>query len=620
MDNNTFRLSFLILVLTTLDSSVFAHRPIFSDKAATDPLTAIRIDNPAISQVVYRELTQKSPYLWFDFEVEKEFDLFVQIGIPKLARFSEYRPAVAVLGPGLPNKTLPFDIPEGVGAHVLLTDDVTQPRAFYEPFTRTNSWILRSETLHLKNAGHYYVVAFSPKQQWGKLWLAVGKKESFGLTDWLRFGGWSEKIRAFHEVSTQENVSRTTGAKEESPGDLVAELTSMGRFQTLLAAVTAAGFLEMLQSEEVFTVFAPTDEAFGSLPESALEELLRPQNREQLQDLLKAHVVPGRLYLHSRQSETMSDEAHLTILGAGPLRVNNAEVISSDIPAKNGLIHVVDSVITVNPKMEEQSQIVQQYIETAIRWGVPMFNSGEISACNAIYESTLRGLKQFYSNVLSPSERARIEQISTKKIESEQMRERAWRLREIMDEIYNRLRGTTQKSMQVDSGTLLIDDFARTDGVSIFGTKWRTVTDQVMGGVSNARSNYETQRGDRYLCLKGTVSLKNNGGFIQVSLPLMVNKIPLNASKYKGIRLRVKGNGELYYVHLKTIATSLPWQYYTAEFKTTDQFRTIDIPFDSFEPQSLSKKLDSAGLVRIALVGAKKEFQADLCISRVELY
>ena len=100
----------------------------------------------------------------------------------------------------------------------------------------------------------------------------------------------------------------------------------------------------------------------------------------------------------------------------------------------------------------------------------------------------------------------------------------------------------------------------------------------------------------------------------------MVNKTPLNASKYKGIRLRVKGNGESYYVHLKTIATSLPWQYYAAEFQTTDEFRKIDIPFDSFKPQSLSEKLDSAGLVRIALVGAKKEFQADLCIARVELY
>jgi len=178
-----------------------AHRPIFSDNAATDANTAVRIAQPAISQVIYREITDEAKQVWLAFDAKKGFKLFMQIGVPVLDRLKEFRPAMLVVGPGLSGKNLPFTLPEGAGAKNFPTDDVQEPRFFKEHFTGTDSWILRSETVILPESGRYYVVAYVPSGQKGKLWLSIGKKESFGLAEWAKFGEWKKKIRKFHEIS-----------------------------------------------------------------------------------------------------------------------------------------------------------------------------------------------------------------------------------------------------------------------------------------------------------------------------------------------------------------------------------------------------------------------------------
>lgn len=179
----------------------FAHRPLFTKDPATGPETAIQLADPQISQVVYRELTEKTPQVWLTFTVPENFELFFQIGVPVIERLKEFRPSVALIGPGLPQTELPFELPEGMGALVFATQDVNNPSFFHEHFTGTDSWILRSETVRLVKAGRYYLVAFSPQNQPGKLWVAVGTKESFTALDLLNFPSWRARVREFHEVS-----------------------------------------------------------------------------------------------------------------------------------------------------------------------------------------------------------------------------------------------------------------------------------------------------------------------------------------------------------------------------------------------------------------------------------
>jgi hypothetical protein len=198
---------FLLLVFLVGGASLcqlaLAHRPIFTEDKATGPDTAISIKDPQISQVVYREITKDSSQAWLTFEVPRDFKLFVQIGVPAIDRLKDFRPAMAIVGPGLPDNAPPFTLPKDVGAKVLLTNEVAKPRFFHEHFTNTDSWILRGETVVLSKAGRYYLVGYSPDKQTGKLWLSVGKKESFSLEDLKDFPTWTKKIQAFHEVKSK---------------------------------------------------------------------------------------------------------------------------------------------------------------------------------------------------------------------------------------------------------------------------------------------------------------------------------------------------------------------------------------------------------------------------------
>ena len=195
-------LAALLVLLLLPSEQLTAHRPIFTKDLASSPSTAIPIAEPEISQVVYREITKDSPQVWLTFSVPADFELFAQIGVPVIDRLKEFRPAMVVVGPGLSGKA-PFEIPKNTGAKILRTKEVTKPRFFHEHFTGTDSWILRSETVALPKAGRYYLVACSGQGQTGKLWLSVGRKESFTLSDIKQFPTWRQKIRQFHEVKEE---------------------------------------------------------------------------------------------------------------------------------------------------------------------------------------------------------------------------------------------------------------------------------------------------------------------------------------------------------------------------------------------------------------------------------
>jgi len=175
-------------------------------------------------------------------------------------------------------------------------------------------------------------------------------------------------------------------------------------------------------------------------------------------------------------------------------------------------------------------------------------------------------------------------------------------------------------NLPLSTEDFLIDDFSKESGVSAFGTIWRSFTDRVMGGVSDAVHQFTTIDGRRCIHLKGQVSLENQGGFVQVALSLEKDRRPFDASPYEGLRLWVRGNGETYYVHLRTRQTSRPWFYYQASFAAGDSWQEIEIPFSRFIPENFRTDLDTAQLTRVAVVAAKKVYEADVAVSRIEFY
>ncbi len=130
--------------------------------------------------------------------------------------------------------------------------------------------------------------------------------------------------------------------------DIVDTAVSAGSFSTLVAAVQAAGLVDTLKGDGPFTVFAPTDEAFAALPEGTVEMLLKPENKDQLVAVLTYHVVPGKVMSTDLSNNMMAPTAQgsdVTIMTEGGVKVNNATVVSADIEASNGVIHVVDTVL-----------------------------------------------------------------------------------------------------------------------------------------------------------------------------------------------------------------------------------------------------------------------------------
>jgi hypothetical protein len=178
----------------------------------------------------------------------------------------------------------------------------------------------------------------------------------------------------------------------------------------------------------------------------------------------------------------------------------------------------------------------------------------------------------------------------------------------------------SEEALMQESSSFLIDDFSGEQGVSALGTEWRMFTDRVMGGISDAVSKIEPVDGRRSQHLQGRVSLKNSGGFIQVALSLERNGRPFDAGEFRGLRISVGGNGKKYHIHLRTAQTRLPWQYYSAAFEAGAQWKSIEIPFDRFEPENLKARMDTRKLERIAVVAIGEEFQADIAVSCLEFY
>ncbi|MDX1390303.1 MAG: fasciclin domain-containing protein [Acidobacteriota bacterium] len=131
--------------------------------------------------------------------------------------------------------------------------------------------------------------------------------------------------------------------------DIVETAIAAGQFETLVAAVQAAGLVDVLKGDGPFTVFAPTDEAFAALPDGTVDELLKPENRDQLVAVLTYHVVPGKVMaadvVKLSSAETVQGQSVAIKVDGGNVMIDGARVIQADIDTSNGVIHVIDSVI-----------------------------------------------------------------------------------------------------------------------------------------------------------------------------------------------------------------------------------------------------------------------------------
>ena len=148
----------------------------------------------------------------------------------------------------------------------------------------------------------------------------------------------------------------------------------------------------------------------------------------------------------------------------------------------------------------------------------------------------------------------------------------------------------------------------------VYENNWAYLADTVMGGVSRGGAEFSAGA----LRLTGQVSTKNNGGFIQVRTRVDPNQ----AVGKSGIKIKVKGNGDIYYLHVRNASARLPWQYYTASFQTSEKWKDITISFDEFEKSAtlMPRQLKPGSIKTIGLVAYGKDYEADVSIANLEFY
>ena len=150
-------------------------------------------------------------------------------------------------------------------------------------------------------------------------------------------------------LATGVAVAAACAPMMESEPDIVDIAASNGNFNTLVAAVTAAGLVDTLKGDGPFTVFAPTDAAFAKLPAGTIDTLLMPENIDQLTAILTYHVVPGAVTSDQLAGQRLSvatvNGANVHIDGRNGVKVEESNVTTADIIASNGVIHVIDAVL-----------------------------------------------------------------------------------------------------------------------------------------------------------------------------------------------------------------------------------------------------------------------------------
>lgn len=157
------------------------------------------------------------------------------------------------------------------------------------------------------------------------------------------------RIYAFTVLALLLTAPLPLKGQERPPENIFFTLKSAGNFKTLIKAVEAAGLVDTVKGSGPFTLFAPTDEAFSKLPAGELEDLLKPENKEKLRAILIYHILPEKVM--SSEMAQLSEartlkRTKLKIESAGGLKIDGAAVVRLDVAASNGVIHVIDTLLT----------------------------------------------------------------------------------------------------------------------------------------------------------------------------------------------------------------------------------------------------------------------------------
>lgn len=238
-----------------------------------------------------------------------------------------------------------------------------------------------------------------------------------------------ESIKAVWEEATK--------AAAKGDGNIVEVAKAAGQFKTLLVAAGAADLAGALSGEGPITVFAPTDEAFAKLPRGTVQELLKPENKAKLAAILKYHVIAGKVTL----ADALAAGEGKTLQGAkvgakfvdGRVLINSAQLLKADIPASNGIIHVIDSVL-LPPDSVTEPLGPAGLIELAITRGVPLFNDGDEAGCAAVYEIACESIRAHPQT--SKKSRATLAEALAEMREESSARRQAWILRTALDKAY----------------------------------------------------------------------------------------------------------------------------------------------------------------------------------------
>lgn len=206
-----------------------------------------------------------------------------------------------------------------------------------------------------------------------------------------------------------------------------------GQFETLLAAVTTAELAGVLSGEGPFTVLAPTDEAFAKLPKGTVETLLKPESREDLVNILKYHVISGRVYsdqaVAAGSAKTLQGQSVKVNFSADGVMVNEAKVVTADVDAANGVIHIIDQVLL--PKKMTTADARRMIID-AINTGAPMYNHGDHHGCAEVYEAACQRVMSLKTDIPGiPAQH--LESAMNKITEHHTATQKAWTMRYGMD-------------------------------------------------------------------------------------------------------------------------------------------------------------------------------------------
>ena len=188
------------VALVAMPSTASAHTPIQDGRPHDSAETALVVTDPDLSQVAYQDMAGRTSF-WLAVDLRAGQFLYAQLGTPDIARLAAYRPQLALVGPGLGNDEVPFEVPAGAGVTVL--DPTGPPTRFNEEFTGTRDRIWVTSLRPVPASGRYHLVAYGPADVPGKLFVTVGLREQFGLNDLLTYHDTLLGVRAFHEVSSE---------------------------------------------------------------------------------------------------------------------------------------------------------------------------------------------------------------------------------------------------------------------------------------------------------------------------------------------------------------------------------------------------------------------------------